>query len=69
MAKYDSDYGVLCPDFTHHSVQKRLFKYVQVQLDICGALHHMEAFKHIAGNESSGMSKAKLPCVFALQTS
>lgn len=39
-----------------------LFKYVQVQLDICRALPHMEALKHIAGYESSGMGTAKVPC-------
>lgn len=39
-----------------------LFKYVQVQLDICRALPQIEALKHIAGYESSGIGTAKVPC-------
>lgn len=62
-------YRGVYPDFTHHSVQKNAFKicpsparYLQ-----SGAPH--QAFKHSAGTNSSGMSKAKVLCVFALQTS
>lgn len=62
-------YRGVCPDFTHHSVQKNAFKICPSPARYLQSVAPHQAFKHSAGTNSSGMSKAKVLRVFALQTS